>query len=219
MSLYLKSKKIDLELGDKMAIILNEQQSDAYGIKEGQIVSLGYRDLELFVDVIQSNSKIEEGYVGLTEEIWERYKIPNDELVVVQMLSRPDSIDYIKKKLIGEDLTEAEIFEITKDISERRIRDVEVAYFMSCFFNPGFSDKEVVNIAKGMATAGENLSFHNYKGNGKIIVGCTTEEINMREDAFVSSAMHSYNTVLFDCDEEKERHICMMERSGRIAAL
>ena len=55
--------------------------------------------------------------------------------------------------------------------------------------------------------------------NGKIIVGCTTEEINMREDAFVSSAMHSYDTVLFDCDEEKERHICMVERSGRIAAL
>ena len=55
--------------------------------------------------------------------------------------------------------------------------------------------------------------------NGKIIVGYTTEEINMQEDAFVSSAMHSYDTVLFDCDEEKERHICMMERSGRIAAL
>lgn len=170
MALYLKAKKMDLELGDKVAIILNEKQSGSFGVKEGQKVFFAYRDIELYVDVIETSTKIKEGYVGLTGEIWSRYAIPNDEIVVIDLLERPVSIDYIKKKLFGEKLNEEEIFEITKDVAERKIRDIEVAYFMSCFFNPGFNDDEIISIAKGMANAGDTLNFHDYKGNGKTVV-------------------------------------------------
>ncbi len=170
MALYLKAKKIDLELGDKLAVVLNDKQSEEFGVKEGQKVFFGYRDVELYADVVQTNTKVEAGYVGLTEEIWSQYSISNDEVVVIDLLSRPDSIDYISKKIFGEVLTQEEIFAITRDIAERKIRDIEVAYFMSCFFNPGFNDEEVINIAKGMARAGDTLNFHDYKGNGKIVV-------------------------------------------------
>jgi len=72
--------------------------------------------------------------------LWDQYDIPNDETVAIDIVQRPQSIDFIKKKLLGEKLNREEIMEIMKDISSRRIREVEAAYFMACFFNPGFDD-------------------------------------------------------------------------------
>jgi AMP phosphorylase len=80
------------------------------------------------------------------------------------------AIDFIKKKLMGHKLSKEEILCIMKDISDRKIREIEVAYFMACFFNPGFDDEEVQHIAEGMASAGDILSFKNVKDGNQVVV-------------------------------------------------
>ncbi|HEQ65352.1 MAG TPA: hypothetical protein ENN64_00800, partial [bacterium] len=161
MGLYFKARKVDLEMGDGLHVLLNNELTEKEGIKEGQKVLISYRDIELYVDVIQTDTKVAKDEIGLSFEIWSRYSIPNGDRVYVSMFGRPDSIDYIKKKLMGSKLSKDEIYVITKEISERKIRDIEVAYFMACFFNPGFDDSEVVDIAQGMAHAGDILDFKN----------------------------------------------------------
>ncbi len=168
--LYLKAKKIDIEAGEDLVVLLNNEEAEERGIFEGQKVVFYYNDIVLNVKVNQTDTKVERGEIGLYSEIWNKYTIPNSEMVSIDILDRPDSIDYIREKLLGSKLTKEEIFEITKDVSTRRIRDVEVAYFMSCFFSPGFDDEEVVNIAKGMAAAGDTLNFHDDEKNGRLIV-------------------------------------------------
>jgi len=170
MALYLKAKKLDIEVGDGLTVMLNNAQAEEEGIKEGQKVMLGYMDLILYVDVIQTETEVMPGQVGLLAEVWRHYGIPNDDVVCIDMFNRPDSIDYIKKKLLGHKLVRDEIFAITKDISNRKIRDIEVAYYMACFFSPGFDDDEVVNIAEGMARAGDILDFHKGHDEGTLVV-------------------------------------------------
>jgi len=49
VALYLKTKKLDIETGDPLVVMLNESDAQMYGISEGQKVLFVWHDLELFV--------------------------------------------------------------------------------------------------------------------------------------------------------------------------
>jgi AMP phosphorylase len=159
MALYLRTKKLDIEAGDDLVVLLNNKQAEQEGIKEGQKITIFYHQQVIYATVHQTDTEMETGELGMYSELWQTYDIPSGEILRVEIPERPDSIDYIKKKLLGYRLNKNEIYTITKDISNRRIKDIEVAYFMSSFFSPGFNDEEVVNIAEGMAAAGDIIDF------------------------------------------------------------
>lgn len=170
MALYLTSLKLDHETGDELEITLNAVDAKKEGINAGDIVSFSYADVLLYAEVEITDTAIPAGYVGLNEEVWVKYNIPSEHSVVVSIIDRPKSIDAIKNKLLGHRFTEEELKIVTKDISERKIREVEIAYFMSTFFNPGFNDDEVLWTIKGMAEAGDILDFTDINGNGTVVV-------------------------------------------------
>lgn len=164
MALYLRSKRLDQETGDSLEVILNSKDATEVGINHGDIISLSYGEVYLYVTAEITDSMVNAGTVGLYEEVWTKHEIPSDETVVIDVIDRPKSIDYIKKKLLGEKLSEKELAEIMKDISLRKIREVEIAYFMASFFNPGFDDEEVLGMIKGMAYSGDILNFDTVQG-------------------------------------------------------
>jgi AMP phosphorylase len=170
MSVYLKTKKLDLSTGDPLVILMNEADAKENGFREGQKSVFIWQDIELYTLVNITDTEIAPGEVGLFTELWQQYSIPEGEMVRFEILKRPESIDFIKRKLMGHRLTREEILTIMTDISDRKIREIEVAYFMACFFNPGFDDDEVRFIAEGMAKAGDILSFVNIKDGNKLVV-------------------------------------------------
>jgi len=159
MALYLKTKRLDQETGDNLEILLNAEDAKLKGINKGDIVALNYKEMRIYTTAEITDSELTPGQVGLYEDVWSRYRIPSEDQVVINVISRPKSIDYIKKKLLGKKLTEEELAVIMKDIGDRKIREVETAYFMASFFNPGFDQDEVLWTAKGMAKAGDILDF------------------------------------------------------------
>lgn len=159
MALYLKAKKIDQETGNELEVLLNAADAKSLGVNKGDIIGLSYSDQRLYVSAELTDTEIHEGEIGIYTDIWKQYTIPNGETVVINVLGRSKSIDFIKKKLLGTKLTEEEILEIIQDISKRKIREVEIAYFMASFFNPGFDEDEVLWTAKAMAKAGDILDF------------------------------------------------------------
>jgi AMP phosphorylase len=169
MSIYLKTKKLDMATGDPLVVLMNEADADANGFREGQKCIFMWQDVELYTLVNITDTEIGVGEIGVFTELWEQYKIPNGEMVRCEILQRPESIDFIKKKLMGHKLSREEIMAIMADISDRKIREIEVAYFMACFFNPGFDDEEVQFIAEAMASAGDILSFKGYGKNDYVV--------------------------------------------------
>ncbi len=170
MALYLKSKKVDLGAGKDLFIVVHQSDADDLGIHEGDIVLLGYKDIELYVKVIISDSEVSIGEVGLYEEIPEEYHIPNGAKVLVDIQEPGKSLEAIKKKISGQRLNQEELLAIMEDIGSRKLKETEVAFFVSTFFNPGFSDDEIKWMTKGMAESGEILDFKYIKKNKDLVV-------------------------------------------------
>ncbi len=170
MALYLKGKKIDLGAGKDLFILMHQKDADELGIKEGAVVLLGYKDIELYVKVIITDSKVNSGEVGLYEELYEEYHIPDGRKLLVDIPSTSDALDGIRKKLSGRRLNEQELVAIMRDIGSRRLKETEVAFFVSTFFNPGFTDDEIYWMTKGMAESGDILEFKYIKSNKDLVV-------------------------------------------------
>ncbi len=170
MALYLRSQKLDRETGDSLRILLNSEDAKREGINMSDIVEFDYGEASIYTTTEITDTEVTPGTVGVFEDVWMKYQIPNDSVVSISVMQRPESIEYIKKKLLGGRLTEHELEVITKDISDRKIREVEVAYFMATFFNPGFNDEEVLGAIKGMAKAGDIMDFRNIRNNGDLVV-------------------------------------------------
>jgi len=170
MAIYLKSKKVDLGAGKDLFVLVHQNDADDLGVKEGAIVLLGYRDVELYVKVIITDTKIKEGEVGLYEELYEEYHIPEGRKLLLDIPSTSKALDGIRKKLSGQRLNEEELLAIMHDIGSRRLKETEVAFFVSTFFNPGFTEDEIYWMAKSMAESGEILDFKYIKNNKDLVV-------------------------------------------------
>jgi AMP phosphorylase len=170
MGLYLKSKKMDFEGGKDLFVVLNRLDAEKIGLKDGDTALLGYRDVEMYVKVVITDKKIGEGEIGLYEELVDERFAPVNSRVFLDIPKPTKSLDAIRKKMKGEKLNEEELLSIMEDIGSRKLRETEVAFFVSTFFNPGFEEDEIYWMTKGMANSGEILDFKDIKENGDMIV-------------------------------------------------
>ncbi len=170
MALFLKAKKIDISSGDLYNILLNEADAAKDGIGDADTLSIAWNDNNINVIIHLTSTDIEPGYVGIYSDIWEKFEVENDGIVDIFLPEPSQSVDIIRKKMLGKKLTEAELQTIMKDMGSRRIGEIETAYFMSTFFNPGFDEEETLWMTKAMAETGDILSFKDIKGNGDLVV-------------------------------------------------
>jgi len=90
--------------------------------------------------------------------------------LLVDIPSTSKALDAIRKKLSGQRLNEEELVTIMKDIGSRKLKETEIAFFVSTFFNPGFTEDEIYAMTKGMAESGEILDFKYIKNNKDLVV-------------------------------------------------
>jgi AMP phosphorylase len=169
MSFYLRSKNLDLGEDNDFNIVLNRKDAERLGVREGEIVVIGMGEIELYANVMETDSKVMEGEIGLFEEIWKQYDIENGYSVFVDIPQPSKSLEAISRKLLGHDLTQEDLEMIMKDIGSRKLRETEIAFFISTFFNPGFNDREIYWMTKGMAESGDILNFKGIRGNGELV--------------------------------------------------
>lgn len=169
MSTFLRSKNLDLGEDNDFNIILNRNDAKKIGVKEGESAMIGIGEVELYADVMETDTQVAEGEVGLFEEIWKAYSIKDGDSVLIDIPQPSKSLDAISKKLLGEPLTEEDLEGIMKDVGSRKLKETEIAFFVSTFFNPGFNDDEVYWMTKGMANSGDKMSFVGIKDNCDIV--------------------------------------------------
>jgi AMP phosphorylase len=169
MAFYLRSKNLDLGEDNDFNVVLNRKDAERLGVREGEIALVGLGEVELHANVMETDSKVQEGEIGLFEEIWKEYKIDTGDSVFIDIPKPSESLEFISKKLLGHNLNEEELKVIMSDIGSRKLRETEIAFFVSTFFNPGFNDDEVYWMTKGMAQSGDVLDFEGIRGNGQLV--------------------------------------------------
>ncbi len=155
--LRLRTKVLDLTTKQPL-VVLNERDARELGVHPGDRVSLRKASIELKGVVETTSTLVKEGEIGINRLMLSNGIREND-IVSVEMVLRPKSIEYIKKKLRGLELAEPEIREIMSDIKNDTLTDVEIAAFISAVYMHDYTDREVLEATKCMVASGLQLDW------------------------------------------------------------
>lgn len=158
--MYLRPKKLDI-LGDKtsLEVYLNRETADKSGIKEGDLLDLAFPGYETGAIAVTTDTLVDTNEIGLPAALWTNYTISTEELVSIDVQGQAKSIHFIRKKILGNKLNYEEIRQIMFDIAKRRLSPVEMTYFASASYSPGFDEEEMFFLTKAMSETGEILNF------------------------------------------------------------
>lgn len=159
MALFLKTENLKFSTGGRLVVALREDDAFHYGVQAGDKIELKFSKNKNLICTAEYSSAIKSGYIGLYKEIWDRYNIEAEDIVEVNLVSRPLSIEAIKKKMLGSELNYDEIYSIIKDIVDGRLGEIEMTYFaMSSFVKP-YTENELYYLTKAMAETGEMMNL------------------------------------------------------------
>src|SRR3989344_6663148 len=160
----LKAKDIDISSGGSLIAVLNHRDAamldlhvmDRIKVKKG-------REIEtVVVDIAQNGRIIQQGKVGLFDEVIQSLKIKNNDKVDISIARKPLSLDYIKKKLDGLKLSKKEIDQIVWDIVHNKLSEVELAYFVAACYTNVMTTAETIMLTKSMVEHGDILKLKRY---------------------------------------------------------
>lgn len=162
MSFYFKAKKLNITTGGQLAVVMiNEEEAVHLGIRAGDKLMIRWNGHKIICEANLTDDEVPKGHIGLYEEVWKYFPIPEDEGIELKLLSRPDSIEAIKKKILGGKLNFKEVNSIIRDIANHHLSHTEMAYFVASGFLREYSKEELYFLVKAMAENGEQIRFPN----------------------------------------------------------
>jgi len=160
MAFVLRMRRVDINTGgDTRVILLRGHDAETFGINPGDSVQVRYKQKSLTVVADVTHHSIEHGEVGLFEEVWRLLKAKAGAALVLEVISRPTSVQAIAKKLRGEELSEEEIFSIIRDIVDHRLGTIETTYFVASGYVKPYTIRELVAMVKAMAETGDMFTW------------------------------------------------------------
>ena len=155
-----KVQLLDIKDGERLIVLLNPKQAMAFGINLNNKVQLTKANGEYIVADVSLSEAVLEGSVAICADVSEKLDLENNELVAVSLAeSSSASYEAIRKKMRGETITYDEMFAIIKDISENKLDDTMMTYYVaSSFFYPT-TDEEMYQTAKAMAECGVMFKY------------------------------------------------------------
>ena len=159
---YLKAKPVDISGGRRRSILLNSKLALQHGVVPDsrlELSSTGVDSRKLVVHVDFCDTCVDTLTVGIDNKTCKDLGIGDGDLVSLDLLPRPKSLDYICKKLLRGKLNYREVRSILNDIVSGKLGDIEATYFAACGFNPGFDDDELYYLTKAMAESGEMVRW------------------------------------------------------------
>ncbi len=154
----LKVKRIDIEVGG-YEVILNEEDAKELGLHPQDRAKIGRKGKLMTAIVNISQSMIKHGEIGMFVEISEKLNVKNGDVVKITPTTRPQSVDYIKKKIFGEKLTKDEIYGIIRDISEDNLSVIELTSYVTAIQIRGMDMDETEWMTQAMVDSGDTLDF------------------------------------------------------------
>jgi AMP phosphorylase len=158
-----KAILLPIKDGNKFNVILNYAQALGFGITAEDNVSITNHQGGTIVANVILSAEVKPGTIGIYGDILERFTVTEGDVLSIE-IAQSSSIanDAIRKKMKGEPITYDEMYAIIKDISEGKLSEIMMTYYVaSSFFYPT-TDEEMYQTAKAMAETG--IMFHYPKG-------------------------------------------------------
>ena len=153
-----KVKIVHIRDGEEKIVVLNEIDAVEYWLSPYDKVELTCGKNTIVVDLDITKRFVRPWYVWVFKDVVDNFPLENDQIVKIKYTRRSNTaLEAIKKKIQWKKISEEEIKSIIKDISDNRLVDSLMTYYVaSSFFYPT-SDQEIIQTARAMAECGVML--------------------------------------------------------------
>ncbi len=157
--LKLKAKYLDIEPRYPL-VIMNIDDAKEIGANNTDRVLVTFKKKSKIVVVETTATIVPAGSIGLNRSAM-KYGIKADDYLYVDPAEKPVSVEYIKKKLRGAELTKKECEVIISDINDNKINDIELGAYVSAIYMHDFTDRELIAVTKKMVSTGATFKWNN----------------------------------------------------------
>lgn len=158
-SLEVEVRILDIETG-KPIVILNEKDASRRSIFLGDRIKISADGREI-VAIVDLSKKVPEGEMVLFQEAGEKLSVEGGATVRVELAVKPDSINYIKKRIRGEPLNKDEVKSLIRDTVNFLVTDPELMAYTVALKMSEFSFEETQYLAEAMVETGERIDIEN----------------------------------------------------------
>lgn len=183
---FWKVKHIDIVIGNHLSVVLNEKEAAKHGIWAIDTIDLLFRSSKTGnLESVSLNADLSTHLVfgweiWITKDTYEKLQIEQWSVVGISYKKSDDvSIKAIRKKLLWEVITEAELRSIIKDISENRLSNTMITYYVASGFMHGQSTDELLWSTKASAELGDMFSYEWIVADKHSIGGIPANETTM----------------------------------------
>ena len=158
----MKVKCFDIEAG-KLIAIIHEHDAKELGILPLDRVEITNPKTGKSVVTVAdtTNSMVQPGQIGLFRDVSVALDGMQDHCVLdeleVKVVPTPESVAFIKKKMDGQKLSDAELRAIVADIASNKLSEIEAAAFVSSVYIRGFDLEETVSMTKALVGNGKRM--------------------------------------------------------------
>ncbi len=149
-------KTIDIVTGKKI-IVLNDSEAMQNEIYPGNRVGLRIRGEDHTAIVDLSSEMVKAGEIGVFKDVAKELELSDGDIIEIQHLPTPVSLESIKKKLDGNELSKEEIESVINDLMANKLAEPELATWIASTYIRGMSDRETVALTESIAASGEML--------------------------------------------------------------
>lgn len=153
-----KIKEINVDAGE-FTVILNDSDAKELGVRSLDRVKVITPDNTITAIVETTDSVVASGEIGVLCKAFDALKACESGEVEVIPTGRPHSVELIKKKIDGHELTSDELRDIITDISRHNLSDIELtAYVMASQLN-GMTLDETTALTRAMVETGDTIEL------------------------------------------------------------
>ncbi|MEK7537482.1 MAG: thymidine phosphorylase [Patescibacteria group bacterium] len=156
MAFLLNARRIDIDTGgDSQVVLLRGRDADAFGIAPGDRIQLrsGRKAITVATDI--THNSIRHGELGIFADVWRLLKLRDGAPVTIGIMARPLSVEAIKRKLLGQEISAADIRSIIIDITRRQLSTIETTYFVASGYVKPYTNRELIAMVAAMAQTGD----------------------------------------------------------------
>jgi len=112
------------------------------------------------LNVVDDASIVQPGELGLSEQAFKQLNTAEGSLVTVNHAEPPTSMDAVRRKINGEQLSQNDFIAITQDIVESRYSKMEMAAFLVSTGQNGLDRDELLYLTRAMLQSGDTMNWH-----------------------------------------------------------
>lgn len=139
------------------------RQGNGYSAEQFQAlrkihIAGGEREILATLALIDDQSLLKPGEIGLGEQAFRRLGLPEGQGVTIEQARPPASLEFVRRKIDGDTLEENEIDAVIRDIASHQYSPMEIgAYLVACA--SFMSTSETLAMTRSMADVGSRLDW------------------------------------------------------------